>query len=144
MFRVSAASVTFLHWLHSIWQFSVAVKQNHCHSVLVPVFSEEVGWEWLSMPILESEGDVWPGQMNGMSWECPHGPRYKKKKETNCDQMMWELELNKLCFGACLATNALQTPVLGKFCVCNHGSGHLGWLQKKYKWRKVHDFLRCL
>lgn len=60
--------------------------------------------------------------------ECPenaHMAQGIKKKETNCDQMMWELELNKLCFGACLATFALQIPVLGKFCVCNHGSGHL-------------------
>lgn len=43
----------------------------------------------------------------------------------NCDQMMWELELNELCVGACLEALALKIPVLGKFCMCNHGCGHL-------------------
>lgn len=63
--------------------------------------------------------------------ECPEnahmaqGIKKKKKKEYNHDQMMWELELNKRCFGASLEAFALQIPVLGKFCMCNHGNGHL-------------------
>lgn len=73
---------------------------------------------------------AWANEWNVL--KMPTWPKVKRKK-ANCDQMMWELELNELCFGACLEALASQIPVLGKFCMCNHGCGHLEWLQKESK-----------